>query len=78
MSGYLDLHELPEDRRITRIGQEAMKGGVIAFCVDDDPGKADRYARKLLERFPDLEEVERFNGPVAGVVTVKVQKRAAE
>lgn len=78
MKGYADLADLPEDQRITIIGQTAMKGGVIAVCVDADPGKADRYVRKLLTRFPELEEVERFAGPVAGVVTVKVRKKPSQ
>lgn len=76
MKGYADLADLPEDDRIAIIGQTAMKGGVIAFCVDADRGKADRYMAKLLNLFPDLEEMERFSGPVPNVVTVKVRRKS--
>jgi hypothetical protein len=76
MTAFADIADLPEDDRITIIGQQAMNGGVIAFCTDIDPGKADRYVRKLLAKFPELEELGRFDGPVAGVVTVKVRKKA--
>ncbi len=74
--GFADLADLPEDRRITIIGQAAMAGNVVGVCVDADHGKADRYVRKLLERFPDLEEAGRSAGPVAGVVTIKIRKKA--
>lgn len=75
MKGFADLADLPEDRRIALIGQAAMAGDVVAFVVDTDPGKADRYVRKLLEKFPELEEESRFTGPIAGAVTVKVRKK---
>ena len=75
MPHYEDLGDLPEDRRITQIGQTAMTGKTVAFVTDDDPGKADRYIRKLLARFPDLEEFQRFNGPIPGAITIKVRKK---
>lgn len=69
---YLDLGDMDEERRIDMIGQAAAAGNVVAFVTDADPGKADRYVKKLLGRFPTLRVVERFAGPVAGTVTVKV------
>lgn len=70
---YADLGDFEEDQRIGTIGLAAMAHGqTVAFVTDDDPGKADRYIRKLKERFPGISVIERFNGPVAGTVTVKV------
>jgi hypothetical protein len=69
---YQDLGDLQEDARIDQIGQRAMMGGVIAFVTDADPGKADRYIAKLAAKFPQVKVIERFNGPVAGTVSVKV------
>jgi hypothetical protein len=78
MKGYADLADLPEDDRIALIGKAAMAGNVVAVCVDDDPtDKADRYIAKLLKRFPQLEEVERFSGPIKGVTTIKVRKKSS-
>jgi hypothetical protein len=77
MTAFADIADMPEDDRIGVIGKEAMRyGGLVAFCTDSEPGKADRYVRKLLSRFPELEEIDRFNGPVDGLVTVKVRRKA--
>jgi hypothetical protein len=72
---YLDLFKLAEDDRITAIGELAMKGTVVGVMVDDDGKKADRYLRKLAKRFPDVVEISREKGPVAGVLTLKIGKR---
>lgn len=69
---YLDLGDLDEERRIDMIGQAAAAGNVVAFVTDADPGKAERYVSKLLERFPTLRVVGTVAGPVAGAITVKV------
>ena len=74
---YADIADDPEDRRITKIGQAAMTGKTVAFVTDADPGKPERYIKKLLERFPDLEVFERFDGPIKDTVTVKVRKRGS-
>jgi hypothetical protein len=58
-----DLHRLTEDQRIMLIGTRAMTGQVVGFIVEDNE-KADRYMRKLIDRFPLLHEKER--GPFAG------------
>lgn len=70
MKAFIDVAGSPEDDRIGAIGRLAMNGLKVAFCTDDEPGKADRYVKKLLERFPSLQEDSRSKGP--GVVTVNV------
>lgn len=74
---YQDMGDFPEDVRIARIGEtaEARPGKIIGFVTDADPGKADRYVSKLLTRFPSLEVVGRFKGPVKGTVTVQVRAK---
>jgi hypothetical protein len=75
---YQDLHNLPEDERIDLIGHYVTKHGLTAaFMVDDTPGKAERYISKLEAKFPDVMVVDRFNGPVKNVITVKVCRRPA-
>ncbi len=73
---YRDLYKLKEDERIARIAAEVEKGGVVAVVTDSDPGKADRYLRKLQLKVKNLEVVGRFDGPVANTVTIQVRKRA--
>ena len=69
---------LPEDERIKLIGEKAVRDKlVVGFFVDDDsiePGKADRYIRKLLERYPELRVVHK-SSTLEGVVLVKVSAR---
>lgn len=74
MSFFADLGDLDEDERITQIGYAvAVHKMTVAFIVDAVPGKADRYMRKLRERFPDrIRELGRMPGPVANTITVKV------
>ncbi len=55
---------LPEDQRITMIGNRAMLGEKIGVLIDgesESPGKVDRYIEKVLKRFPDVEVT--FRGP---------------
>jgi hypothetical protein len=73
LSSYVRI-PMTEDRRITMIGETAMKGGKIAFCVDDLPGQADRYIEKLLTKYPQLQVVQRFKGPTPGVESVIVTR----
>lgn len=73
MTIYADLADLPEDDRITAIGTAATAGDLVGFFVDDDE-KADRYLRKLTERFPLVRVVSR-GGPndfLKGTVFVRV------
>lgn len=70
---FADIADVDEDKRIDIIGRTVMESQrTVAFVTDSDPGKADRYIKKLQERFPGIVVVERFDGPVANAVTVKV------
>jgi hypothetical protein len=70
---YADIADHEEDARIDIIGSTVMKHRkTVAFITDSDPGKADRYIRKLTERFPGIKILGRFNGPVLNTVSVKV------
>lgn len=74
--GFADIAFLPEDDRIEVIGKAVTAtSSTVLFCVDDEPGKPDRYIRKLLSRFPHLEVVDRFKGPTKGAYSVKVRVR---
>jgi hypothetical protein len=75
MPPYADIHRLKEDDRIAMIGTAAMRGGVIAFLTDSDPGKVERYIAKLLAKFPELTVIDQTDGPVANVVTVRVTRK---
>jgi hypothetical protein len=76
---YADLGDLPEDQRIEAIGKAVMGGSkssgdkpiMAAFVVEDDE-KADRYIKKLQERFPGIRVIDRFKGPVPGTISVRV------
>lgn len=70
MTDYKDLHDLDEDERISVIGKRAIAGERVAFMVDDDGEKADRYCRKLREKFPRIVLSREYKGPVKGVVTI--------
>jgi hypothetical protein len=74
---YFDAGDLEEDRRIEIIGHQAMvHHKVVGFITDcegkDGWEKADRYVRKLKEKFPGIREMDRSKGPVPGTVAVKV------
>jgi hypothetical protein len=69
--GFQDLADLPEDERIARIAHYVLAHALtVAVCVDDEPGKPERYAQKL--RAAGCVVMEQFDGPVANVVTLKV------
>lgn len=73
MTKFVDIADWDEDKRIDIIGHRAMDHlEKVAFVTDDDKGKAERYIRKLEERFPGIRVIERGNGPVEGTVYVKV------
>ena len=80
MKAYADLSSLPEDERITIIGNAVMQGNSVAVPVDEEGPdgfeKADRYVKKLLEQFPLIEFVSKGKGPVKDVVTFTVRKKA--
>jgi len=63
---------LPEDARITMIGNQAMLGKKVGVLLDpysinfagnevEDPEKIDRYITRVLEKYPKLEVT--FRGP---------------
>lgn len=75
---FQDLYELPEDNRINLIGHYVMEHEAeVTFPTDDIPGKADRYIRKLLGSFKEIEVVERGDGPTKGCVFVKLRRKTA-
>ncbi len=76
MPPYVDIASLEEDKRIDLIGHTVIEHQkTVAFITDSDPGKADRYIRKLTERFPGLVVLEQFPGPVPNTIAVKVGPR---
>lgn len=67
----MDMHELGEDERIDLIVHHVMKHQlVVAVFVDDEPGKPERYEKKLVAN--GCVVVSRTPGPVKNVVTLKV------
>lgn len=70
---YRDLADMDEDERILGIGNEVTLGRkTVAFIMDSEPGKADRYIDKLQKRFPGVRILWRGDGPVPNTVAVKV------
>ena len=73
MIGFADLHKLPEDDRIRVIGDWVLANRKVALVpTDDEPGKAERYQRKLRERYPWLVIGAIMPGPVDGCVSFRV------
>jgi hypothetical protein len=70
LKAFADLADLSEDTRIDIIGNTASSGALVGFVVDDDE-KADRYVKKLRERFK-VSIIDRGAGPVANTVLVRV------
>jgi hypothetical protein len=67
-----DMHRIEEDERIQTIGKVVTRSGkTAAVLVDDIPGKPERYTKKLLDAFPNL-QIEQFKGPMPGIVTLKI------
>lgn len=80
MPVFADLADLEEDKRIEMIGDSVMKTPrtsadkpvMNAFVVDDD-AKADRYIKKLQDKFPGIRIIDRSDGPIKGrSVTVRI------
>lgn len=70
MKAYADLGDLPEDDRITIIGQTAEAGNITGFVVETN-AKADRYIKKLKARY-SVNILDRGPGPVKGTILVRV------
>lgn len=68
---YVDLGDHDEATRIATIGTRAMLGELVAFIVETGE-KADRYVRKLKQSYPRIVEIDRFDGPVANTISVRV------
>lgn len=76
LAKYIDIADAEEDKRINLIGKAVTESRkTVAFMTDDIPGKAERYIKKLTERFPELEIMDTFKGPVKGVVTIRCKPR---
>jgi hypothetical protein len=64
---------MPEDERITLIGQTVIKSGKrAALLVDDEIGKPGRYMSKLRKQFPELDIMDGGPGPTKGAYTIVV------
>lgn len=70
---FEDLHALPENERIVKMGNHAMAGEKVGFVVEDD-AKADRYIRTMITLFPKLKAV-KGRGPFKKSVLVTVTIR---
>jgi len=70
---FADIADVAEDKRIEIIGHRVMvHKETVSFITDSDTGKADRYVKKLQEKFPGIRVIERGDGPIVGTVWVKV------
>lgn len=70
---YADLHDLSEDQRIEEIGKMVMgQRKTVGFVVDSEPGKATRYIQKLQAKFPGIQVLGQWPGPVAKAISIKV------
>lgn len=75
---YSDLGDLPEDERIQIIGSRAIDHGEkVGFFVGDEPGKPERYIKKLREQFPAIQILYRGKGPIPGTVFITVGPQTA-
>lgn len=77
--GLLDMHKLDEDTRIELIGRmmtcehciKASGGELRApLMTDDEPGKLERYIKKLAERFPTVRVIGEKSRPLPGVAQI--------
>lgn len=76
VKAIVDLHRTPEDQRIACIGEAAAGGQIIGVALEkNEREKIARYIRKITERFPTVRYIDRSDGPVAGVVTLRFGPR---
>jgi hypothetical protein len=70
---FVDLHRLPEDDRIVVIGEYCLAHPTerVAVPTDDEPGKPERYKRKIEKKYPQL-RVEIVGKMAKGVVLLRV------
>lgn len=75
---FVDLHSLPEDRRIELMAHRAIKhqervGFVVELDADGGHSKGDRYVEKLTRRFPALSVLARTDHvPRRGVELITI------
>lgn len=75
LKGFADLSDYTEDKRIKLIIAAVRKmrpGQVAAVCVDNVPGKPERYRAKLLAACPEIKIIDQLDGPTADIVTIRV------
>lgn len=70
MKGFADLADLPEDERIRLAAATAAHGHVVGLVTDDEPGKPERYIRKLEAH--GVRVIDRGPGPVKHTVLIRV------
>lgn len=70
MKAYADLADLPEDERIRIAAETAAAGHIVGVVVDDEPGKPERYIKKL-SAYP-IRIIDRNKGPVKRTVLIRV------
>jgi hypothetical protein len=70
VKAYADLGDLPEDERIRLAAETALRGNVVGVVTDDEPGKPERYIRKLEAR--GVRVIDRGPGPVKNTVLIRV------
>lgn len=79
IKGYTDLGDLPENDRITVIGKYVMaepansteKPQVIGIALENKE-KAERYAKKLLRKFPTIKIIEIAPGIIPSTVLLRI------
>lgn len=73
----LDMHRFKEDDRIRAIGNYCMDTGDKAgIIVENEPGKRERYIKKLTEWFPMVEVADLHDGPTEGTVMFTARRKS--
>ncbi len=70
MKAFYDLADLPEDERIRLAAETALCGHVVGVVTDDEPGKPERYIRKLEAH--GVRVIDRGPGPVKHTILIRV------
>ncbi len=72
MKAFSDLADLPEDERIRIAAETAVStGAIVGIVTDDEPGKPERYIKKL-EGYPLIRVIDRGPGPVKNTVLIRI------
>ena len=74
---YADLHDLPEDERITIMGNVASEGKPTRVMVDDEPAEVARTISKVTSTIRWGWVIEQLDSPIAGVVMLRFGPRLA-